>query len=213
VSELQNGLPPRRSRGVQRKQNKVSFKRVIQGGLIFFGTLFFGLIGLELYKANNQLQSVVSSTPLSSEQAMAPVEQTQTSPASPQSSNVASPPKQADSTESNASVKPAQPVTTPVPQQAVQTQAIPVSQPVQSTQPVQTTPAVQQKPAEAVTPQPAVEQPKSIRHVVVKGDNLFKLSRKYYGNNSGVARIAKFNGLAADAGLTIGHVIIIPLGK
>ncbi|MFD2371804.1 LysM peptidoglycan-binding domain-containing protein [Brevibacillus sp. GCM10020057] len=55
------------------------------------------------------------------------------------------------------------------------------------------------------------KKPKSIRHVVQKGETLYMLSRKYYGNNSNVARIAKYNGLSLEAQLKAGAVVFVPL--
>jgi len=52
-----------------------------------------------------------------------------------------------------------------------------------------------------------------VRHVVQKGDTLYKLSRQYYGNNSGVARIARYNGFSPDTQLVVGKVVLIPLSS
>lgn len=207
MREGQDGLPPRRSRAIQRKKQKVSLKRIIQGGLILFGTLFFGLIGLELYQAKNAnpVQSEASSIPDSSSTETTPGNQGQTSTTSPQPSNEAPPPTNAESTEPKAEAKPAVPVVAPAPQPSTPVQAVPTPQ---TATPEPAAPA----PVESET-QTSSAQPKTVRHVVEKGDTLFKLSRKYYGNNSGVSRIARYNGLAADAQLTTGNVVIIPLSK
>lgn len=207
MREGQDGLPPRRSRAVQRKKQKVSLKRIIQGGLIVFGTLFFGLIGLELYQAKNvnPVKPVVASIPDSSSTETAPENQNQTSVASQQPSNEATPPSNEESTEPKAEVKPAEPVAVTAPQPSAPVQAAPAPQ---TAAPVPAAPS----PVASET-QTSSEQPKTVRHVVEKGDTLFKLSRKYYGNNSGVSRIARYNGLTADAQLTTGNVVIIPLSK
>lgn len=65
--------------------------------------------------------------------------------------------------------------------------------------------------ARAKTSSSGSEKPKAIRHVVQKGETLYMLSRKYYGNNSNVARIAKYNGLSPEAQLTAGTVVFVPL--
>lgn len=207
MREVQDGLPPRRSRAVQRKKQKVSLKRIIQGGLIVFGTLFFGLIGLELYQAKNanSVQPAAANVSDIPSAETASENQDQQSTTSPQPSNEATPPTNVESTEPKGEVKPAETVAVPAPQPSA---------------PVQAVPAPQTATPETAAPAPVVsetqtssEQPKTVRHVVEKGDTLFKLSRKYYGNNSGVSRIARYNGLAADAQLTTGNVVIIPLSK
>nr|WP_256434390.1 LysM peptidoglycan-binding domain-containing protein [Brevibacillus sp. HB1.3] len=58
---------------------------------------------------------------------------------------------------------------------------------------------------------PPVTKSKIVKHVVKKGETLFMLSRKYYGNNSNVRRIAKYNGLHSEAGLVEGRVVLVPL--
>jgi len=201
VNEIQGGLPPRSSRGTQRKSGRVSFKRVIQGGLILFGALFFGLIGLELYHAQGGSQSAVPNQWVDSEtkptvDAAAHVEQQL--PA--QNTEEVSQTPVTDSDQGEAPTTPA--VTKPV------TDAV-----TETTSP---TPSADQASApqeQATTPEPAAAQPKTVKHVVVKGDTLFKLSRQYYGNNSGASRIASYNGLAADAQLRIGTVVTIPLSR
>ncbi len=68
--------------------------------------------------------------------------------------------------------------------------------------------------AKPASPQPSAKptaSPKAKRHVVRKGDTLFKLSRYYYGNHSGVSRIARYNGLRADQELIADTVIMIPV--
>ncbi|WP_126427363.1 LysM peptidoglycan-binding domain-containing protein [Brevibacillus marinus] len=55
--------------------------------------------------------------------------------------------------------------------------------------------------------------PRVIKHTVEKGDTLFSLSRRYYGNNQGWQRIARYNGLNPDDPLPIGKVLSIPAPK
>lgn len=217
MREDQSGLPPRSSRVIQRKKQKVSLKRIIQGGMILFGTLFFGLIGVELYQAQkvNQAQPVVSGNPAAPVVETFPAGQGKTSPVSSepsgQPSGETTMPATVETTEPKPKTDATEAVTTPAPQPATPAPATPVdTAPAAPTvQPVNSKPAELAAPA---TPTPS-EQPKTVKHVVEKGDTLFKLSRKYYGNNSGVSRIARYNGLASDARLTAGQVVIIPLAK
>lgn len=199
MNEIRGGLPPRSSRGTQRKSGKVSFKRVIQGGLIFFGALFFGLIGLELYHAQGGSQSAVPNQLVDSEAkpTVDPAAQTEQQPPAQNAEEAPQTPV-AGSDQGESATTPA--VATPVTNTVTET-ATPV-------------PSTDQAPQEqAASPEPAAAQSKTVKHVVVKGDTLFKLSRQYYGNNSGVSRIASYNGLAADAQLRIGTVVTIPLSR
>jgi nucleoid-associated protein YgaU len=75
-----------------------------------------------------------------------------------------------------------------------------------ATTPVSSQPASASGAAPSATPKPKLK-----RHVVQKGDTLFKLSRLYYGNNGGVSRIAGYNGLSPEAQLKAGDVLTIPL--
>lgn len=201
MNEIQGGLPPRSSRGTQRKSGRVSFKRVIQGGLILFGALFFGLIGLELYHAQGGSQSAVPNQSVDSE-AKPSVDSAAQEEQQPPAHNTEEL-SQTPVTDSDQGEAPAtSAVTTPVTDAVTETTAL--------------TPSADQASApqeQATSPEPAAAQPKTVKHVVVKGDTLFKLSRQYYGNNSGASRIASYNGLAADAQLRIGTVVTIPLSR
>ncbi|MDA5106905.1 LysM peptidoglycan-binding domain-containing protein [Brevibacillus thermoruber] len=74
-----------------------------------------------------------------------------------------------------------------------------------------TTPASSQPTSSSGAVPAAKPAPKAKRHVVQKGDTLYKLSRLYYGNNGGVTRIAGYNGLSPEAQLKAGDVLTIPL--
>lgn len=74
-----------------------------------------------------------------------------------------------------------------------------------------TTPASSQPTSSSGAVPAAKPAPKVKRHVVQKGDTLYKLSRLYYGNNGGVTRIAGYNGLSPEAQLKAGDVLTIPL--
>lgn len=201
MSEIQRGLPPRSSRGTQRKPGRVSLKRVIQGGLIFFGALFFGLIGLELYHAQGGAQSAVPNQL---------VDSTATPAEDPAAKEEQQPPVQ------TAEEVPQTPVTDSEQGQSSTTPAMVTPATSMETEPAVQAPSAEQASApqdQAPVPEPAAVQPKTVKHVVVKGDTLFKLSRQYYGNNSGVSRIASYNGLSADAQLRIGTVVTIPLSR
>ena len=201
MNEIQSGLPPRNSRGTQRKSGRVSFKRVIQGGLILFGALFFGLIGLELYHAQGGSQSAVPNQSVDSE-AKPSVDSAAQEEQQPPAHNTEEL-SQTPVTDSDQGEAPAtSAVTTPVTDAVTETTALTPSA-VQASAPQE----------QATSPEPAAAQPKTVKHVVVKGDTLFKLSRQYYGNNSGASRIASYNGLAADAQLRIGTVVTIPLSR
>ncbi|WP_019122932.1 LysM peptidoglycan-binding domain-containing protein [Brevibacillus massiliensis] len=54
------------------------------------------------------------------------------------------------------------------------------------------------------------KQLKVKRHVVKQGETLYQLSRLYYGNQTSVKRIARYNGISPEAKLTVGQVISIP---
>ena len=66
-----------------------------------------------------------------------------------------------------------------------------------------------QVPAPATVPaKPAVEGKRT--HTVARGDSLFALSKRYYGEGSGFRAIAEANGLDADSPLKVGSEIRIP---
>ncbi|EJL40960.1 hypothetical protein BAG01nite_01160 [Brevibacillus agri] len=221
-----NQLPPRRSRHTRPKAS-VGLKTWVRSGLLVFGLVFFGLIGLELYKANvarEQAEAVdmILTPPEAGEAKTAAAEaetgaETETAASEPTSVALPSTPAEtaqpAEQTES-ASVAASPPATAassaPASTSAAvapQTESKPVQQKTESASaaPAPAQPAPEQKPV-----QPA-QKPKVVKHVVQKGETLFMLSRKYYGNNSNVARIAKYNGLNAETQLAEGKVVFVPL--
>lgn len=214
----QNQLPPRRSRH-SRPKASFSLKKWVQSGLLLFGLLFFGLIGFELYKANAPHEtagsvdfSVANETTVAS----------QTGEAEPESVVLPSTPDPNAAVENTSDktketqAKPVEPVTT-----VVQTNQKPAVKSTASTTTAGTSDAMKDNQATGKTIQnetTAVKKPptpapkaKVVKHVVKKGETLFMLSRKYYGNNSNVSRIANYNGFSADAGLTEGRVVLVPL--
>ncbi|WP_139489210.1 LysM peptidoglycan-binding domain-containing protein [Brevibacillus dissolubilis] len=84
------------------------------------------------------------------------------------------------------------------------------TKPTSTTKPATTTATKTTTTAKTTTTKPKVT---SVRHVVQKGDTLFRLSRKYYGNGMGVDRIARFNGLNVNGELPIGKVLYIPTSR
>jgi nucleoid-associated protein YgaU len=215
-----NPLPPRRSRHTRPKAS-FSFKKWIQPGLYLFGFVFFGLIGLELYRANVPHESAASGS----------VEVKDVSKANTTSQGSEKEPLSVvlhDRPDPNASV-------TNSPAKVKTTVSKPVEPAVKATTSVQT-PAVSTAPAQTSTgtpvnkatqvaststsqiatpgkqaSTPATTKSKVVKHVVKKGETLFMLSRKYYGNNSNVGRIARYNGLHLEAGLVEGRIVFVPL--
>ncbi|GEC90855.1 LysM peptidoglycan-binding domain-containing protein [Brevibacillus brevis] len=218
-----NPLPPRRSRHTRPKAS-FSFKKWIQPGLYLFGFVFFGLIGLELYRANVPHESAASGS----------VEVKDVSKASATSQGSKAGEKEPvsvilpDTADPNASV-------TNSPAKAKTPESKPVEAAVKTTSSVQT-PAASPVPAQTSTATPvnkanqiaststskvatpgkkastpSTTKSKVVKHVVKKGETLFMLSRKYYGNNSNVGRIAKYNGLQSEAGLVEGKIVLVPL--
>ncbi|GED56216.1 LysM peptidoglycan-binding domain-containing protein [Brevibacillus formosus] len=218
-----NPLPPRRSRHTRPKAS-FSFKKWIQPGLYLFGFVFFGLIGLELYRANVAHESAasgnvevkdVSKANTTSQGSEAgekePVSVVLPSKPDPNASVIPPPPK-AKTTDSKP-VEPAVKATTSIQTSAVspvQTQAstgTPVNKAKQIASPSTSKAATLGKTATT----PTATKSKVVKHVVKKGETLFMLSRKYYGNNSNVRRIAKYNGLHSEAGLVEGKIVLVPL--
>ncbi|WP_301170756.1 LysM peptidoglycan-binding domain-containing protein [Brevibacillus nitrificans] len=218
MSTEQTGLPPRRSR-TKRPSGSISLKKLITSGLYLFGALFFGLIGVELYQAkvshpsegegspivstvtNSPTQSVAASTEPNSP-APAPVEQPQT----PKTTEVASAPNQPALPDASQGPKPNGSPAGQTGTQEVAGKAESVTKPQTDAKA-----STQAKPSAAAKPPAAVQKPKAIKHVVQKGETLYMLSRKYYGNNSYVAKIANYNGLSLEAQLTAGKVVLVPL--
>ncbi|MFF0826840.1 LysM peptidoglycan-binding domain-containing protein [Brevibacillus sp. NPDC003359] len=219
-----NPLPPRRSRHTRPKAS-FSFKKWIQPGLFLFGFVFFGLIGLELYRANVPHGSAATGSVKVEE-----VNKTSTTsqgnktgekepvsvilPSTPEPNvSVTTPPAKAKTIE----VKPVQsavkatasvqkPAVSPTPPQT------PTGTPVnKANQNASTTSKAATPGKQASTPPTA--KSKVVKHVVKKGETLFMLSRKYYGNNSNVGRIANYNGLHTGSGLVEGKVVLVPLAQ
>ncbi|MFP3387948.1 LysM peptidoglycan-binding domain-containing protein [Brevibacillus sp. SIMBA_040] len=209
-----NQLPPRRSRNTQRKVN-FSFTKWVRSGLVVFGAVFFGVILVELYQAQVSHEAAKLGTPT-----LTVSEPTTDNIASAgQAENVAG--KALGAAASTPTVQEGK--TTPetkvdakidVPPVSTSPSVQPVSQPSTFAEPKSTpianVPAKQNNAtvAPATTPAP---KPKVIRHVVQKGETLYMLSRKYYGNNLNVSRIAKYNGFHADTQLTAGKIVMVPL--
>ncbi|RNB81598.1 LysM peptidoglycan-binding domain-containing protein [Brevibacillus fluminis] len=219
-------LPSRKLRHSNRKASPLS--RLLTMGVILFGSIFILFILYELILAQNSdtkeglhiVQSSQSSVeesgerkepaaseavPVSAGVVASPVEKTSTNqqaastsesvvttPASPKPTDVKKAP--APQTPTPAAKPASQSAATPSPQQANPMPTTEKTQPVEKSE----------------KPKPKIE---SIRHVVQKGETLFQLSRKYYGNQSSVRKIAAFNGLSPDNALPIGKVLYIPVSK
>ncbi|MDR7314014.1 LysM peptidoglycan-binding domain-containing protein [Brevibacillus nitrificans] len=218
MSTEQTGLPPRRSR-TKRPSGSISLKKLITSGLYLFGALFFGLIGVELYQAKMNHPSETEGSPIVSTVANSP---TQTAAAGVETISPApAPAEQAQTPKTNEATaalnQPALPDAEqsqePVVSPSGQTGTKEVTGKVENVTKPQTDAKArtQAKPSAAAKPAAAVQKPKAIKHVVQKGETLYMLSRKYYGNNSHVARIANYNGLSLEAQLTAGKVVLVPL--
>ncbi|MFS0555505.1 LysM peptidoglycan-binding domain-containing protein [Brevibacillus sp. 179-C9.3 HS] len=221
----QNPLPPRRSRHTRPKAS-FSIKKWIQPGLLLFGFVFFGLIGLELYRANAPHESAASGTVEFNEVGKSNVaantqgknagEKEPASvvlPSTPDpNASVDNTPAKTKTTESNQ----AEPVvkataSTEKPAMSQTTSTAPTGTNVNKTsQTAKSSSSKEATPGKQATMTPSAKA-KVVKHVVKKGETLFMLSRQYYGNNSNVARIAKYNGLHAESGLTEGKVVLVPL--
>jgi len=244
LSEIHGGMPPRRTRRLQRKKQKLSLKSLIQSGLVLFGTLFFGLIAWELYHANQEpgtasrsaaadgtqalkLKTEVLSEPAEQETASEKGSEPKAKNLSAQDSATAqatTPAAQSGQTASSASSQSeaqAKTVSSDQPEAKAGNQATATpAQASASSSAAQSASTAEGKAASsAAKPQAggqkegAQAKPKVVRHVVQKGDTLYKLSRQYYGNNSGVARIARYNGFSPDTQLVVGKVVLIPLSS
>jgi LysM repeat protein len=184
------------SRKLRHSRRKMfSYATLVKGGLVLFGTLFVGLVALELLQANRvQPQANVISKDSPPEKSPAAVQPL---------------PEPASSTGGQVTI-PAKPAANPG-EQGKEPQPAALSATKEAAPPAQAgstggTAAGASKP-KAV----AGTKPKAIRYVVKQGDTLYKLSRQYYGNNKGAAAIARYNGLDGNAQLTAGTVIFIPL--
>ncbi|MGO0060968.1 LysM peptidoglycan-binding domain-containing protein [Brevibacillus fluminis] len=220
-------LPSRKLRHSNRKASPLS--RLLTLGVILFGSIFIVFILYELLLAQNSdtkeglqivqsAQSSVEGTGVRADPAG--------SEAVPASANVTEHTEEKTNTDQQAvnnsesivtttpvSPKPTDVKTAPAPKTpapaakpASQTAAAPTPQQANPTP----TPVKTQHAETSEKPKPKVE---SIRHVVQKGETLIQLSRKYYGNQSSVRKIAAFNGLSPDNALPVGKVLYIPVSK
>lgn len=216
MSIEQTGLPPRRSRN-KRTNRPISLKKLIQSGLVVFGALFFGVIGIELYQAKVSHPTAAEGSPVvtteepTNVQTTPSPEQTSASGQPVPSAIVEQPPQTAPSS------APVQPTPPPLGPSTAQKSGSSSSSHAGTTEVTGKT-ASAVKPATDAgkkgTPGAAVsEKPKAVKHVVKKGETLYMLSRKYYGNNSNVARIANYNGISLEAQLTEGRVVMVPLSQ
>ena len=208
-----NQLPPRRSRHTQRKVN-FSFTKWVRSGLVVFGAVFFGVILVELYQAQVSHEAAKLSTPelTVSEPTtdnIASAGQVENPAGKDQGATASTPPVQEAKTtpETKVDAKLEQPpVSTPSVQPASQLSTAGEPKPT----PTASVPVKPTNPSAAPASAPA-PKPKAIRHVVQKGETLYMLSRKYYGNNLNVSRIANYNGFHADTQLTAGKIVMVPL--
>lgn len=208
-------LPSRKLRYSNRKKSRLG--TFITLGLTLFGSIFIVFIVYELILAQSGgretgLQAVTSSTTTIKQD---PKEK-ETSSSAPEIASSNAPELQPESS--------------PVPQAPEAKPAVaapkPQSSPLKSTTPSdvqQQAPAQQQTPVTQEQPKPAPattnvkktdegkNERKTVKHVVQKGETLIKLSRKYYGNQRSINKIAAYNGLNPDRALLIGKVLYIPV--
>lgn len=214
-------LPSRSLRHSNRKKSRLG--RLVTLGGILFGSIFIVFIVYELFLA--QKGSTDSDLRLNQSKSSTVVESTT---------------EKADSSPPEKTVSVAAPVvqTKAVPKPESQSAASPHVEPIQSDSAA--VPPTPKTPAKASTPAPAAKQagsskqqitapkeitpvksnavksnevkkkPQATKHIVQKGETLFQLSRKYYGNQSSVKKIAAFNGIAPDTALLEGKVLFIP---
>ncbi|MBO8163045.1 MAG: LysM peptidoglycan-binding domain-containing protein [Brevibacillus sp.] len=200
-SQAPSGLLPRRVRHARRPLRR-SFKVWVAGGTALFGLLFIIVIGYELYRASTADKLTVRYEPTTPERLQAV-----------QQSPVSSPPQQETAGQEAAVSLEAEPTAEGrAPVNAESTAGTSEAEGKQTAGGASTA-AVKSEGAASVNDQPQTE-PKVkqhvVRHTVQKGDTLFSLSRRYYGNNQGWKRIARYNGLNADDPLPIGKVLTIP---
>lgn len=207
-----NQLPPRRSRHTQRKVN-FSFTKWVRSGLVVFGAVFFGVILVELYQAQVFHEAAKPSTSVltvsePTTDNIASAGQAENAAGKDQGAAASTPTVQEAKTTpetKDAKLDPP-PVSTPSVQPASQPSTTGEPKPI----PTASVPVKPTNPSAASASAPA-PKPKAIRHVVQKGETLYMLSRKYYGNNLNVSRIAKYNGFRADTQLTAGKIVMVPL--
>ncbi|MBU8712117.1 LysM peptidoglycan-binding domain-containing protein [Brevibacillus parabrevis] len=227
-----NQLPPRRSRHNRTKTSSVRFKTWVKSGLFVFGILFFGLIGFELYKANVARSTegnteAAAETQAESDETVAKAESTPTTseseptsvvlPATPAETSAAAEQKGTEEATSKPASAPVEPTSgvsaTPAPVTPIAS-STPATTPKKENKPVQTQAKPPAAPAMATPvqkPAETAQKPRVVKHVVQKGETLFMLSRKYFGNNSNVSRIARYNGFHTQAQLVEGKVVLVPL--
>ncbi|USG63548.1 LysM peptidoglycan-binding domain-containing protein [Brevibacillus ruminantium] len=232
---LSQGLPPRRLRHkhTNKHANKqkisrpnrrpeaagFSKKAVLRLGLAVFGTLFFLLICMELYKAGQSVPANVSMEEKQGEpgQTWSPDQQASTAGTLPVQAQESSP---EGNTGTAQSAEPVDGIITPSAGTETEHQQNPTSDHA-SEQSVShtgntTPPAAPLQPEstvkEAVTQEKEEKAQATVKqHKVKKGETLFQLSRLYYGHNSGVKKIAGYNGISPESQLFEGQIVQIPL--
>lgn len=208
-------LPPRRLR---HKRGRLSYKAVLSSGLAIFGSLFLVLVAAELYQAHQTSSNPPGNETARAEQAAAgqPSAIAQADGSAPSASPVGSAAVSGGEGGQAAAIV-NNPSSGSLPNESAQTKANAVagtaSEKPATEQTNATTPASfghtsSSGKVQAAKPAP---KPKVKRHVVQKGETLFMLSRLYYGNNGGVSRIARYNGISPEAKLKAGDVLSIPL--
>ncbi|CAJ1002886.1 LysM peptidoglycan-binding domain-containing protein [Brevibacillus aydinogluensis] len=208
-------LPPRRLR---HKRGRLSYKAVLSSGLAIFGSLFLVLVAAELYQAHQTSSNPPGNETARAEQAAAgqPSAIAQADGSAPSASPVGSAAVSGGEGGHAAAIV-NNPSSGSLPNESAQTKANAVagtaSEKPATEQTNATTPASfghtsSSGKVQAAKPAP---KPKVKRHVVQKGETLFMLSRLYYGNNGGVSRIARYNGISPEAKLKAGDVLSIPL--
>lgn len=220
--EAATGLPPRRNRLARRQKERRM--RFFLAGLYLFGAIAIGQIGYELYLASKNMPTV--NYHADKETTIAEV-QKEGDPGNTSQAPNATPEGDASATVAKTSPAAMNPGTSPnsnsggvstlggnavsQPKPTANTlvaKQVPVQKPV--TQPV-TQPVTKKTQTQPQTTAQQTDKPRLVRHRVVAGDTLFKLSRAYYGNGMGVERIARQNHLNLEAPLPIGRVIYIPM--
>ncbi|MGZ0053176.1 LysM peptidoglycan-binding domain-containing protein [Brevibacillus gelatini] len=215
-----NQLPPRRSRHT-RKKASVGMKTWVRSGLLVFGVVFFGLIGLELYKANLEREKAETVR-----MSMATQETSEAKPSAAGAETAAPEPEPKSVVLHTTSAEPAQTAEQAQPAVAPASAARASASSAPASTSASEAPKTQSKPVQAKTegaltapatqvskqkPTPSAQKPKVVKHVVKKGETLYMLSRKYFGNNSNVSRIARYNGFHPETQLVEGKVVFVPL--
>ncbi|MEJ8544905.1 LysM peptidoglycan-binding domain-containing protein [Brevibacillus borstelensis] len=213
----------------------LSFRTVLQSGLAVFGTLFLILIGFELYKASQTVPGAVS---IKEKATGSDASRAETSPIAASSEARVHTPStsgQAEGVENagqqaNTVTKPSAETKQDASQRAGEASRSPTANKskaststikdkqaennVQGEAPgSKQTAAPAAKPGDGEKQQGSSPQPEVKQHKVKKGETLFQLSRLYYGHNSGVKKIAGFNGISAEAQLMEGQIVKIPLSR